>query len=131
MRKKIGILAVLLGFFILVTFPLWHSVGMRHSLEPPNLVLPANQKNCVMPVAYMRSSHMFLLLNWRELVVRHDQHTFRSFDGKSYNMSLTGTCLGCHNKQQFCDRCHTYMGVRTPDCFNCHVDPRALRGGLR
>lgn len=131
MRKKLGILAILTVFLGLVTFPFWRSLGMRHSQSPPNLVLPTNQKDCVMPVAYMRSSHMKLLLNWRDLMVRHDQHAFRSFDGKTYNMSLTGTCLGCHNKQQFCDRCHTYMGVRTPDCWNCHIDPRALRGGLQ
>lgn len=129
MRKKFGILAILFAFLGLVTFPLWHSLGKRSSMQPPNLVLPAHEKNCVMPVAYMRSSHMMLLLNWRDMVVRHDQHTFRAPDGKTYNMSLTGTCLGCHNKEQFCDRCHTYMGVRTPYCWNCHVDPTALRGG--
>ncbi|MGC9292083.1 MAG: sulfate reduction electron transfer complex DsrMKJOP subunit DsrJ [Acidobacteriaceae bacterium] len=130
MREKLGILAILVAFLGLVTFPLWHSLGGRSSMQPPKLVLPVGQKDCVMPVEYMRSSHMLLLMNWRDLVVRHDQHTFHAFDGKSYNMSLTGTCLGCHNKAQFCDRCHTYMGVQTPYCWNCHIGQVASVRGV-
>jgi hypothetical protein len=131
MREKIGILAVLIALIGLLTFPFWRSVGERRALQPPDLVLPRYEKNCVMPVEYMRSSHMQLLLDWRDQVVRHDQDTFHAFDGKVYRKSLTGICLGCHNKEQFCDRCHTYMGVRTPYCWNCHVDPARLTAQVR
>jgi hypothetical protein len=41
-------------------------------------------------------------------------------DGKRYDMSLTGTCLGCHEDQEkYCNKCHAYAGVET-FCFDCH-----------
>ena len=76
-----------------------------------------------MPVSYMRSAHMKLLLDWGNEVVRENVHTFRAYDGKVYPISLTGTCLSCHSKDRFCDQCHNYVGVAQPNCWNCHVDP--------
>ena len=90
----------------------------------PNLTLPVNQKQCVAPISYMRASHMQLLLQWRRDVVRRGDRKYVAFDGKVYDMSLTKTCLGCHNKEQFCGRCHTYAGVSGPYCWNCHNEPQ-------
>jgi [DsrC]-trisulfide reductase subunit J len=117
----------LAAFLVLVTFPVWSSVGPRTRLKGPNLALPAHEKDCVMPARLMMTSHMKLLLQWRKEVVRDDLHSFKAYDGKLYKMKLTGTCLGCHNKAKFCDRCHTYMGVETPYCWNCHIDPALAR----
>jgi hypothetical protein len=71
---------------------------------------------------------MALLVNWREEVVRRNVRSFTAFNGKTYNMSLTGTCLsGCHtNKADFCDRCHNYVGVKGPYCMDCHIDPKLV-----
>jgi len=115
-------LAVFLG---LVTFPAWHDLSAGVNARGPNPVLPANQKQCVAPVAFMKSSHMSLLMSWREAVVRQNTRDFTAFDGKHYNMSLTQTCLKqCHGpKADFCDRCHNYAAVSLP-CWNCHQDAK-------
>ena len=127
MRDKVWIFAGLGLFLLAFTFPIWRDWQTHATAQPPNLVLPVNQKQCVAPVGYMRASHMELLLDWRKSVVRENNWKYVSFSGKVYQKSLTGTCLGCHNKSEFCDRCHTYVGVRTPYCWNCHVDPALVK----
>ena len=89
----------------------------------PRLEVGAEEPNCVLPREQMRATHMELLNDWRDRVVRKGQRMTRTFDGKPVRMSLTGTCLGCHNnKAEFCDRCHSYAAVEL-DCFSCHEDP--------
>jgi hypothetical protein len=128
MRDQGIIYAGLVAFLGLVTFPAWYNLAAGHTAQPPAIQLPAREKQCVAPTAYMRTSHMDLLINWREEVVRRHVRSFTAFDGKTYNMSLSGTCLsGCHtNKAEFCDRCHGYVGVSGPYCMNCHLDPRLV-----
>ncbi len=71
----------------------------------------------------MRDSHMKLLIQWRDQVVRENKRLYKGSDEKTHTMSLTNTCLNCHsNKEQFCDQCHNYVGV-TPTCWNCHIIP--------
>jgi len=117
----------LLVFLVLMTFPVWFNKGK--AAPPPNLALntPAIQqlkdKRCVESKDYMSADHMQLLDSWRRAVVREGDRFYRASDGKEYAMSLSGTCLGCHsNKEQFCDRCHNYEGVK-PTCWSCHVVP--------
>ena len=131
MRDKVCIFAGLLLFLGAVTYPVWHGLKAHATTKPPALALPANAKQCVAPVSYMRASHMQLLLDWRESVVRDNNWKYVSFDGKVYNKSLTGTCLGCHSERQFCESCHTYVGVQTPYCWNCHVDPGQRHGSAQ
>ena len=72
----------------------------------------------------MRKHHVEILKDWRDERVRDGKVAYVSSTGKSYTISLTGTCLGCHsNKADFCDRCHNYLRVE-PDCFDCHVVPK-------
>lgn len=124
MRDRIWIVAGLALFVALVTAPIWSARG-RGLAQAPNLTMPAHEKQCVLPSAQMRSEHMQLLVSWREDVVRRGDRQFTAFNGKIYEKSLTRTCLGCHNKQEFCDRCHEYAGVSGPYCWNCHSEPRA------
>jgi hypothetical protein len=121
MRDRAQILTGLALFLALVTFPAWY--GRKSA--PPKLRLPAQAKQCVAPVSYMKTSHMTLLLQWRDEAVRRGNRTYRSYDGKTYEISLSNTCLNqCHtSKAEFCDRCHTYAGVQQPYCFDCHNDP--------
>ena len=42
----------------------------KYEPRQPELKLPANARQCVAPVEYMRASHMQLLIAWREDVVR-------------------------------------------------------------
>jgi len=71
----------------------------------------------------MGPSHGDLLPAWRHRVVRSGERVFTAPDGRVRELSLTRTCLGCHEKAAFCDRCHDYVAIG-PDCWNCHVDPR-------
>jgi hypothetical protein len=131
MRDKVWIITGLLLFLGLITYPVWHNLSAHSTSKGPDLVLPVRAKECVAPLSYMRSSHMELLLSWQDEVVRQGQHTYTAVDGKVYNMSLSGTCLRCHNKKEFCDRCHSYAGVSTPYCWDCHVDPALAEGSAR
>jgi hypothetical protein len=129
-RDRVWILLGLGVFVLLLTSPVWWNMRSRAELKGPDLVLPADQKDCVMPARYMNSSHMQVLLQWRDEVVRQDLHKFTAYDGKVYDMRLSGTCLSCHEKAKFCDRCHDYVGVKTPYCWDCHVDPAQTRPAL-
>ena len=127
MRDRVWIFVGLAVFVATLTCPAWYAlVHRKASSQPPNLQMPANQKECVAPAGSMRAAHIQMLIQWREDMVRHSDRRFVAFNGKVYEKSLTGTCLGCHNKQQFCDRCHAYSGVSTPNCWNCHSDPQAI-----
>jgi [DsrC]-trisulfide reductase subunit J len=121
MRDRIWIVGGLAVFVALISAPFWCTThGAEDLIKLPNLTFPVNQKQCVAPANYMRAAHMQLLLRWRQDVVRHGDRRFVAFNDKVYQRSLTGTCLGCHNKEQFCDRCHAYSGVSGPYCWNCH-----------
>ncbi len=122
-----------LVFLGLMTSPFSYNLVRGTTAKGPDLKLPAQEKRCVEPVDTMKASHMQLLLSWRDDVVRRSERTFTATDGKTYKMSLTGTCLmGCHtSKAEFCDRCHTYAGVEGPYCMDCHIDPaQTKRSGL-
>jgi hypothetical protein len=84
-------------------------------------------KQCVMPTEYMRAEHMQLLDLWRHSVVRNAERVYVNPSGKEFTMSLSNTCLDCHNnKADFCDKCHAYASV-TPYCWDCHVDPKEVK----
>ena len=126
MRDRGVIYLGLLIFLGLITYPVWHDLVAGTTSRGPEPILPAREKQCVAPLSYMRTSHMNLLMNWRDDVVRRNVHNFTAFNGKNYTMSLTGTCLsaGCHtSKADFCDRCHNYAAVSVY-CWDCHVDPK-------
>ena len=127
MRDRVWIFAGLALFVALLTTPFWYALARTHAAsQAPRLVMPANAKDCVAPVAVMRAEHMKMLVDWREDVVRRNDRRYVAYDGKVYTKSLTRTCLGCHSKQQFCDRCHAYSGVTGPYCWDCHNDPQTV-----
>ena len=93
-------------------------------MQPGELVLPQGEPGCVLPTGEMRASHMELLNDWRDLVVRDGERVMTTWDGRQARRSLTASCLGCHTeKEKFCDRCHGYVGV-TPYCWDCHLTPK-------
>lgn len=120
--KIIPGLVIFLG---VVTFPFWYNRANSEAAAKPEVKLPANETECVESKSYMRASHMQMLNEWRDLVVRQGEMMYMSPTGKMYEMSLTKTCMKCHsNRQEFCDSCHTYSGVSVPHCWNCHVEPK-------
>ena len=124
MRDRGRIVLGLLVFLALATFPIWYNLGSGEPSRPPELRLPSDEQACVADTAYMRTEHMQLLMDWRDEVVRTNQRVLTTDDGRRYYKSLSGTCMSCHdNKQEFCDKCHDYVGV-TPYCWDCHVEPK-------
>ena len=128
MRDRVLIAIGLVLFVSMVTYPMWHAAYAKTTAMGPQVKLPEQQKACVAPVAFMRASHMKLLTDWREGAVRDGRLNYAAYDGKTYRVSLSSTCLGqCHtNKQEFCDRCHKYAAVSGPYCWDCHVEPTSV-----
>jgi hypothetical protein len=126
MRDRNLILAGLAVFLALITFPVWYNGVVGTISRPPDLKLPEEEKECVAPVSTMRSSHMQLLIRWREDAVRRNVRTYTAFNARNHRISLSNTCLNCHNKQEFCDRCHNYSAVKLV-CWDCHLDPDQVR----
>jgi len=119
------IIAGIVVFVGVVTLPFWYTTAAGNPAERPEPVLPVGQQSCVESRQFMRDNHMELLNEWRNAAVRRGKRTYVSTNGARYEVSLTKTCLSCHNdRQAFCQRCHDYAGVH-PDCWGCHVDSTA------
>jgi hypothetical protein len=126
MRDRHVIVAALVVFVVLVASPVWYARAAGVRARGPEPKLPEHEKACVMPVEYMRASHMDLLMTWRDLAVRQNVHTWTAPDGKAHAIDLSGTCLSCHaSKAEFCDQCHSYAAVSL-SCWECHVDPALI-----
>ncbi|MFC1735940.1 sulfate reduction electron transfer complex DsrMKJOP subunit DsrJ [Candidatus Hydrogenedentota bacterium] len=118
------IIPAMVGVFVLLIFPIWYNMAVGTGGSAPELVMPEDATNCVLPAEEMRESHMVLLKKWRDDVVRDGDRIYVSADGNKYVKSLSNTCWVCHNdKKNFCHKCHDYAGVK-PDCGDCHVTPK-------
>jgi len=108
-----GVTAVIL-FFAIVSFPFLYnvvSVGvLSNSAGEPELKIEKEGK-CVEETGWMRQNHMKMLFHVRENSVREGIRVVnKSFHG----------CISCHpSRAEFCDKCHSYVGVQ-PECWNCH-----------
>jgi len=133
MRDRGLIYIGLLIFLAVVTLPFTLNLAAGGTVQPPDLALPEGEAQCVESTDYMQSSHMQLLLQWREDYVRRNIRRYTASDNRTYDIGLTGTCLEqCHSdKAEFCDRCHEYGGVEGPYCWDCHIDPREAQGGVQ
>jgi hypothetical protein len=126
MYDKGKVIAGIVVFLVIVLFPIWYSAASGKTGHVPELAMPEGEDRCVMATETMRASHMDLLDQWRDDVVRLGQprHTYQ---GREFEKSLTRTCLSCHAvKADFCDRCHNYVGV-SPKCWDCHLEPQGVK----
>ncbi len=122
MYNKGTIIPGLILFIAFVTFPVWFN-GLTTAKDLPEPEKPKSGK-CVMPADYMRANHMQLLNEWRDNVLRDGNREVLEIDGKKYPKGLQMACMECHNnKEQFCDKCHTYAAVN-PYCWDCHLTPK-------
>ena len=124
MNDKPKIIAGLVIFVILMSFPVWFNRCSEKPVPEPVLAPEAKAKGyCVLPKEEMKKDHMQILDGWRNSVVRDAQRVYVNDSGKEFNMSLSNTCLECHsNKADFCDKCHVYASVN-PYCWDCHLTP--------
>ncbi len=127
------IVAGLVIFVAIISFPIWGSIG--GSNEGPTVVKPTSGR-CVESAEYMRANHMQMLDEWRNSVVRDNERVYVSKTyGTKHDKSLSSTgsslvssgekqsCMSCHsNKKEFCDACHDYASVK-PFCWTCHIEP--------
>jgi [DsrC]-trisulfide reductase subunit J len=116
------IITGLVIFLVLITFPIWYSLasGKGGIVPEPE---KATGTTCVESTEYMVTSHMDLLIQWRDEVVRGGDRFHKMPDGTMVEKSLTNTCLDCHkDKKKFCDKCHDYAAV-TVYCWDCHIIP--------
>lgn len=124
MYDKGKVLAGIIVFLVITTFPFWYNRGKAASVPEPKLTEKAKAaKECIMPKEEIRTGHMQLLDEWRHSVVRNEKRVYVAASGKEYLMSLSNTCMDCHSvKSEFCDRCHNYSNV-DPYCWDCHIYP--------
>jgi hypothetical protein len=117
-------------FLAIVTSPIWYHSLTGADPGPPELRIVSESRDCVAPTPYMRALHMDLLNQWRDDSVRSEDAAYVGLGGKIYQKSLSGTCMSCHsNKDEFCDRCHEYVGVK-PYCWDCHLEPPQAPAGF-
>jgi len=122
MHDRAKIIGGLIVFLALALIPFWTSVG-RGEVAKPKPKIVTQEKYCVLDTEVMRASHMDLLNEWRDAVVREGRRTTVDSHGRTVEMSLSRGCMSCHtNKQEFCDACHNYLAV-APYCWDCHVEP--------
>jgi hypothetical protein len=118
------IIAGLIIFLGLLTYPVWSNVGRSMDKITPNLDTPVinklDKKECVQPKEEMRTGHMKVLDEWRDDVIRNGKRDIIHLGGKVFEKSLQNGCMQCHsNKSKFCTKCHNYAGVK-PYCWDCH-----------
>ena len=122
MYNKSLIVPGLVVFVFIVTFPFWYN-GLSAGPVPKPELPPGGEKSCVAPAATMRATHMSMLNEWRDDVLRNGDRVAVTVDGKEYRKGLQLACMSCHtNKEKFCDTCHNYTAVQ-PYCWDCHLTP--------
>lgn len=140
------VIAGLVIFVVLLTSPIWYNLAKGEGAVKVNPVVDESaiqddrermesvmkqlgmpyewKRECVADSAYMRASHMDLLNEWRDLVVRSGERVHTAPSGRKFEMSLSNECMFCHrNKSKFCDECHNPLGVN-PYCWDCHIEPK-------
>jgi hypothetical protein len=82
MKDKKFIVAGVIIFIVIATFPFWYNRGK--AAPAPELPLTDQAKAakvCVRSTEYMRSEHMRLLDFWRDSVVRRGDRVYVNPDG--------------------------------------------------
>lgn len=125
MYDKKLIIPIIVIFTVLMTFPIWFNRG--NAGDAPQPKIKKGLKECVRDTQFMRTSHMQLLNDWRDNVVREKGARFgKTKQGTSFERSLQKGCMKCHdNKKKFCDTCHEYTAVK-PYCWDCHIEPKEM-----
>lgn len=105
MYKGGKIIASLIIFVAILTFPFFYNMGKANAGPDVNLKTPAilalapADQQCVESPEFMRANHMQLLNQWRTEAVRNGQTVYINSLGKSFDMSLQDTCLNCHSTE--------------------------------
>ena len=118
------IIAGLVVFFALVSFPFFINKGKSIESAQPSLDTPLINsleiKECIETKDTMKAGHMKILDEWRDEAIRNGNRELIKVGGRIFEKSLQNGCMQCHsNKKKFCDECHSYAAV-DPYCWDCH-----------
>jgi hypothetical protein len=118
------IIIALIIFIGIGVSPILYNKGNASKLPTPEK--PKGYTECVEDAQFMRTTHMKLLNDWRDDVLRDGgTRVGKTANGTKYIRSLQNGCMKCHtSKEKFCDTCHIYASVK-PYCWDCHVHPEA------
>ena len=122
------ITGIIIGLVIL-TFPFWYNLGAASpgKADPQLTQMAKDIGYCVAPADEIKTSHMQILDDWRNTVVRDGHRYYQAYNGKQHYISLQVTCMECHsNKKEFCDQCHNFANV-SPFCWDCHIAPEEAK----
>lgn len=119
------IIAGLIIFIALLTYPFYKNIGKTFEVPSELKAAPDEMHVGDISLINIRSEHMKLLDNWRDEVVRGGKRVV-IFEGDEYEKSIQKGCLACHSKQESCDKCHSYVGVK-PYCWDCHFPEEEVR----
>ena len=111
-------------FLVVVAFPIWYTAasGGAEGFDERTLQAPKGER-CILEKSLMRTTHMEVLEDWRDSVVREGNRVVDVEGLGQVEMSLTRGCLYCHGSyENFCKKCHDYADV-TPYCWDCHIIP--------
>jgi hypothetical protein len=134
MYDKGKIIAGLVIFLGLLTFPFYSNIGRSVEKANPSLDTPLinkmKVKQCVRPAEEMKKEHMKILDEWRDEVVREGKRSKIKVGDIEVEKGLQIGCLQCHsNRMQFCDECHKFAGVK-PYCWDCHFQMQREEGRI-
>lgn len=125
MYDKEKVITGLAIFVIIMTFPVWYN--LVHAQHVPKPEKSTVAKKCVVATSEIRTSHMVILDDWRNEVVREEKRKMIEVEGKQYVKSLQLGCMTCHpDQKKFCDECHTYAAVDL-FCWDCHFQPKETK----
>lgn len=83
----------LIVFLFIMTFPIWYNLASEKDLSRLDPIAATKdvpgKDRCVLPKEEMRASHMDLLNEWREIVVRRGERIHTTPDGRNFNRSLS------------------------------------------
>jgi len=90
----------------------------------PELPAAVEGEGCVEPLDVIRREHMELLLHQRDATVylgeRGTDHSLKECLACHTQKDAQGAYIPANAEGQFCNECHTYVGVQM-DCFECHA----------
>lgn len=124
MVSKPKVIVVTAVFAVILLFPFIYNAvgtGMFSEVKRPQVVIEKSGQ-CIKYTGYMRRHHGDMLERNMELVQK---------EGMTNVVGLND-CRKCHsNREEFCDRCHDYVGVYAVNdstgCFTCHDYPKTKK----
>ena len=131
MNKNRLVALGLILFVLLFTFPVLMNLGKSVAKTQPPAMLQDQKamqeladKLGVKNIDEFRERHKQVLAEWKDIVVRDGKRVYVTKDGREIPISLQNLA----SQPQYCSDCHDYAGIKKPNCWTCHVEPKGGAG---